>query len=148
MLVLVLLQAEGTKLLLQPEYVALHTAMWARCKRALWKASRAASDAAAEARAAATALAEYDEQPSWVTGESEALQGEWELRSGELESVGRTCCENLNVWKVGTVYLPASYLPSSLTFPPPLAPPHHAPVTPSSRAVLQAASCSPTSWRP
>ncbi|KXZ56057.1 hypothetical protein GPECTOR_2g939 [Gonium pectorale] len=77
-------EAEGNKHLLQPEYVALHTAMWARCKRALHKASRAAADAAAEARAAAAApsaapgpvlsgpesvaLADLPCQPPFVTG--------------------------------------------------------------------------------
>ncbi|GLI58399.1 hypothetical protein VaNZ11_000099 [Volvox africanus] len=66
-------EAEGAKQLLQPEYVALHTAMWARCKRALYKASRAAAEAAAEALAAATStgsrpLPELTEQPAYVTG--------------------------------------------------------------------------------
>ncbi|GIM15000.1 hypothetical protein Vretimale_17869 [Volvox reticuliferus] len=66
-------EAEGAKQLLQPEYVALHTAMWTRCKRALYKASRAAVEAAADALAAATSTdscpsAELTEQPAYVTG--------------------------------------------------------------------------------
>ncbi|GIL66592.1 hypothetical protein Vafri_20082 [Volvox africanus] len=77
-------EAEGAKQLLQPEYVALHTAMWARCKRALFKASRAAAEAAAEALAAATStgsrpLPELTEQPAYVTGAT--------LRTHQLQAV-------------------------------------------------------------
>lgn len=68
-------QAEGNSQLLQPEHMALHTAMWARCKHALYKASRAAAEVAAgRERAAAAAAAspgglpDLQRQPSYVAG--------------------------------------------------------------------------------
>ncbi len=63
---------EGNKLLLQPEYISLHTAMWDRCRRALYKASPAAIQAAAAARATAAAAAaqlpDLQQQPAFVSG--------------------------------------------------------------------------------
>jgi hypothetical protein len=63
------LQAEGSGLLIQPEYLGLHKAMWARTARALSRSTPAIQQPAAAARAAASAgLAPLTQQPPYVSG--------------------------------------------------------------------------------
>lgn len=63
------LQAESEPVLLQPEHMELHTAMWARSKHALSKSSAAASEDAHKRRhAAQTHLEPLQQQPAYVGG--------------------------------------------------------------------------------